>query len=290
MSITNSPGTPGNVQNSPNSQNISYNYGAMSAAMEAAALLANAAAIAVAVYNTMAAIEIADKQYEIAKGYLDIARELHDYWLNTFKPCEQAYVAEACAAPVYQPRYEETAGRYVASVRQQFRKSIDNVVRTSSRYCTGLTAAMMKDIAIAEAQAVGSARNFAYRYEEARKERKDDIRWSRRHNALGLGRGLLGEAAQYGQAAGKILGDLGGQAVAGANGAMQFLGNQLNRNQTAYPQRGVGTQAPAPVENRTITGNMSVEQFVNPSVNTFGQTVMAPTSSPNILMSPINPE
>ncbi|MGF6599784.1 hypothetical protein P3T23_004518 [Paraburkholderia sp. GAS448] len=217
--------------------------------------IAQLAATAVAVINTVAALEISRREYEIAKGYYDLARELRDMWNNTFVPCEQATVAEACSAPLYTPLYDETAGRYIASVKQQFRDALNNIINCSNRFCTGLTQAMLKDAAIAQAQAVGDAQNYAYRYEEARKEAKDDLRWNRRMQALGLGRNLMAESATYAKAAEGLFGTLGQQAAMGASGAMYALGYGGSRNPTAWPSRAPQSWSPNPVSPMQTTGD-----------------------------------
>lgn len=198
-------------------------FGAGAAAMAAAQ-------VTVAIINTTAAIAISALQYKIAKGYLDLAKDMRDYWNGTFKPCEIKMVTEACSAPEYTPQYKTTAGRYVASVRQQFKNAIDDAARSTSRYCTGLTSMMVRDLAVAEAVAVGSAANFGFRYEEARKEILDQVRWDRRHQALSLGRDLIYQSANYAQMANGILSGLGDQAGRAAAGAMRALGYGEVRN------------------------------------------------------------
>jgi hypothetical protein len=240
--------------------------------------IAQLAATAVAVINTIAALEISRRQYEIAKGYYDMARELRDFWNNTFMPCEQATVAEACSAPLYTPQYDETAGRYVASVRQQFRNALNDITNCAPRFCTGLTQAMLKDAAIAEAQAIGDAENYAYRYEEARKEAKDDLRWNRRIQALGLGRNLLGESATYAQSAAGLFGTLGQQAAMGASGAMYALGYGNNRNQTTYPTRQAQSWSANPVS--------AMQTPDNPGAVSFPVDMSMPSSSPLPEMAP----
>ena len=187
--------------------------------------IVQAGQIAVAGINTAAAIVIANKQYEIAKGYLGLAKEMREYWNSTFKPREQAYVAEVFAEAKHTPEYAVQAGRYVVSVRQQFKKKTDDALRCVSRYCTGLSAQLLKDITLAEATALGNAANYAYRYAEGRAENLNDRRLSRQHNALGIGRDMLGQSAKYSQLASDSMGNLGRQAAAGAAGALQALGH-----------------------------------------------------------------
>ncbi|RQH06621.1 hypothetical protein [Paraburkholderia dinghuensis] len=242
--------------------------------------IAQLAATAVAVINTLAALEMSAREYQIANGYYNLALQLRNYWNNTFVPCETAAVAYACSQPLYQPLYNETAGRYIASVKQQFADALNNVVNCANRFCTGLTQSMIKDITIAEAQAIGDAQNYAYRYEEAREEAMDDRRWARIMNALGLGRNLLGDAASYAKTAAGLYGLLGQQAGAGAAGALYALGYERNRNQTVYPTRPQSSWTPNPVSSMQTTSDQGGVMVGAPMDMSMPQSSPLPDMSP----------
>ena len=162
-----------------------------------AAELASAAMAAVATINTAAATAIAFRQLALANKYYDLAKEMRSYWNSTFRPNEIKQVNEAFNEPRYTPQYDVVAGRYLASVKQQFQKTMDKVATSARRYCCGMTAAMMRDIAVAQAMAESDAINLAYRYEDARKQIFDDRRWDRRQAAVALGRDLLSHVNSY---------------------------------------------------------------------------------------------
>lgn len=191
--------------------------------------IAQAAMIAVAIQQTTAAMSMNDKQVSIQKGYLDLARELREYWKSVYAPCERKTVQEICAEEPYQLQYDRTAGRYVAAVRASFADANDKI-RCLGRYCAGATAAIAKDIAIHEAIAVSDATNFAYRVEEDRKEAKDAVLWSRRLEALAMGRDLNKTAIAASAAASDIAGNLSKQAGDGASAAWRAVNYLGNRN------------------------------------------------------------
>ncbi|ETD72773.1 hypothetical protein V757_02205 [Pelistega indica] len=159
--------------------------------------LARDAMTTVAMISTGAATYIATRQLAIAEKYYDLAKEMRDYWNSTYKPLEVKIVQEASSEPIYTPQYEVVGGRFLANVKHQFKRSIDTIGTKASRYCTGLTSAQMRDLAVAQAMAEGDAVNLAYRYEDGRKQIFDERRWSRRHQVAALGRDMLAQADSY---------------------------------------------------------------------------------------------
>lgn len=202
-----------------------------------AARVAQAAAVVVAGYNTAAAIKMAEKQEELAKGYLNIAKEQRNYYNEVYAPCEDSEISEACSAELYEMHVDSTVGRMLASVRHQFAGRPEKDVRCIGRYCTGKVAAVIKDLAVAEAQALATATGLGIRYEEQRKEAKDDLRWNRRAQALNRGRDMMSEAVEYSGFAYGLFGRLGAQAAQGAAGAIGYLGYASTRRDTVYPER-----------------------------------------------------
>jgi hypothetical protein len=83
--------------------------------------------------------------------------------------------------------------------------------------------------------------SFARRYEDMRVEAKSDQRFNRKLAVMQLGRGIASAADGYAKTAAGMYGTLGQQAAAGASGALQSLGNLLNRNQTTYPERPISS-------------------------------------------------
>lgn len=200
---------------------VSSIMGAMSASDSASATAAMAAA-----------------QERIANRQLAMAEALNRFWSGTYKPEEAQQLADAIAGVRYPyvPRYNQTAGRMANTVKISFQHKLRDALRCNSRYCTGLTSQMVKDFSIAEALATSAAMNYAFRYEEAKAQALEDRAWSRREQALNLGRGMRSEAAAYSKTAAGIYGTLGQQASAAAGGALRLLGYGLER---AFGRQGI---------------------------------------------------
>lgn len=202
-----------------------------------AANLARLAAVAVAVINTAAAIEMAEKQEKLAKNYLKIAQEQNQYYYDVYVPCEDAELEEACSAALYEQHTDVQVGRYKNSVRHDLARQPQKALECLSRYCTGKKAALIKDAVMAEAQALSAAGNLGRRYEEQYADAKDDLRWARRAQALARGRDMMAQAVNFAGFAYGLFGRLGDQAAKGAAGAIGYLGYASARNETIYPNR-----------------------------------------------------
>ena len=193
------------------------------------------AAIAISLINARAASKISNRQFDMAERNWRIARELHDYWQTKYKPFEIITLDEAKNKPIREPQYEEQAGRFAISVRSQFAQAYIRVQTCTSKFCSGAKAIALRDLAIAEATATGDAINYAYRYEEAYTDSRNDVRWSRIQTMLGLGRNLFTPSIAHAQAAGNQYSSLGQQAGSSAKSAMEALGYVFNRNKTDVP-------------------------------------------------------
>lgn len=210
---------------------------------------ARAAMAAVATINTTAATLIALRQLTLANKYYDLAKEARDYWKGTFKPLEVAFVNEVKNMPMYTPQYDVTAGRFLAATKQQFKKAFDAIGNTASRYCTGLTATLMRDALVAQAAAEGDVINMAYRYEDGRKQIFDEVRHSRRSQALALGRNMIAVSNSYASQANSTYGNLRDWTTGNANGAwkeyfsMRTVANSPYGN-TDSNDNGMQTNAP----------------------------------------------
>lgn len=202
-----------------------------------AANLARLAAVAVAVTNTAAAIEMAEKQEKMAKDYLNIAQEQNRYYYDVYVPCEDAELEEACSAAEYVKHSEVQVGRYKNSVRHALAGQPEKALQCLSRYCTGKKAAIIKDAIMSESSAVAAAGNLGRRYEDQYADAKDDLRWARRAQALARGRDMMAQAVNFAGFAYGLFGRLGDQAAKGAAGAIGYLGYASARNDTVYPNR-----------------------------------------------------
>ena len=205
--------------------------------VERNARYATLAATTVATINTLAAIEIATKQFNIASDYYTLARQKWDRFRNAYMPCERREMAEACSTPEYEKRYDEQASDYMNEVDKNFAMASRRIDDLYARYCVCPDPSLAQDIALIQSQIAGDSGNFAYRYEEGRKIAKDDVRWTRRQQALNRGRDLQSTATQYAKAAADTYGNMGDAVGTAAQGAMSAIGYFSSRNDTIYPQR-----------------------------------------------------
>lgn len=212
-----------------------------------AANVAQLAAVAVAILNTVAAIQMASKQEKLARNYLNIAKEQNQYYYDVYVPCEDAEIAEACSAAIYEKHTDVQVGRMLSAVRHDFARLPEKELQCISRYCTGKQAMVIKDLSLAEAAALATAGNLGRRYEENFADAQDDLRWARRSQALNRGRDMMAQAVEFSGFAYGLFGRLGDQAVKGAAGAVRYLGYAQNRNDTNYPTRRQAERQTEPV-------------------------------------------
>ena len=226
------------VANAAEQDNGCTNKGVTDEGLIKASNIARIGAIAVALINTANAIRMAKLQKDIADKYQQMADESREYFNDTYKPCEESAVSEACSAPLYSRNFDKSQiGRMLVSVKSKARDQIEQAVRCKTRYCTGQMAAALKDGVLAQAGAEATVYGLGLRYEEDRERARNDVRWSRRAAILNIGRDLAGAATEYAQLAAGIFGRLGEQSAQGAAGAIQWLGYSSQRRETMYPQR-----------------------------------------------------
>lgn len=203
--------------------------------INAASLIAKAAAIAVAIIQTEAAIEAATREWELAKKWYDISEQQIDYYYAIYAPCEAKEILEACSAEDYVMHKEVSRGRMQSYVQQQFSRRPYEDIKCLSRYCSGAKKQVIKNVERAKLAALTTAANLANRYEEATWDAMDDRRWARRTQALNRGRDMMSDAVSFSSFANGLYGDLGAQATMAVNSSLESLGFAFNRNPTQYP-------------------------------------------------------
>lgn len=120
--------------------------------------------------------KIADRTYEVADRVQKIAEEMYDFYKATYLPQEMAMSNQINDGidNAYCADYDGTGGRFEANTRMAFAKAKADVLRCSSSHCGGFTEAQYKQFEIDTLSAVANARNHAYRFEEVKKETKDN--------------------------------------------------------------------------------------------------------------------
>lgn len=225
------------------------------------------ASIVVATLATLSAQYMQQKQLDLAKKYYDMGKQLHDYYMNKILPREQELFEEAFAEPKYEPKYELVGGRSVAAVTRQFKTVLDDALRCSSRYCTGMKSAIVLDYMLSQATARADAQNFGYRSEEARSDAKEDLRWSRRREMVAQGRNLLQTSQSFSNIAANTYGTLGQQTAQAAGSAMGEAFRRLAPNDV-YDRPSYMRNQPAPMPSPIHT----VARISDPNNGVMGYT------------------
>lgn len=194
-----------------------------------------AAAVASAAANAAQAIQLAQKEWDLAKRYWRITQNWMDYYQNSYAPVEDQEVREALSLKDETPIYETARGRARTVAWLQFREAFRSAVRCTSKYCTGLRNDMLADLTSAQMDSVAMADGLGYRNERAYIETRSDERFKRQFETAKRGRNMTADSVSFAKAAANIYGNLFDQAWAGLTNAGQYLGYFLNRNDTAYP-------------------------------------------------------
>lgn len=197
--------------------------------------LLTAAAIGSAAFNAAKAVELAGREWDMAKRYWNISKGWLDYYSDNFAPGEDQEIAEALALKEEPPEYGAAEGRARTSAMLEFRGLLRKAVKCTSKYCTGLRRDMLLDIASAQADALAMAEGLGYRNERAYVEARDDVRFSKRLNTAKRGRDIVADNVSLAKTSAGIYGSLYDQAWNGLAGAGQYLGYYAERNQPAYP-------------------------------------------------------
>lgn len=193
------------------------------------------AAILSAAYNSARAVDIATKEWNMAKKYWRIARNWLDHYKDYYAPVEDQEINEALNIPAETPQYNATEGRARTAAMLQFRGQLKKSMRCTSRYCTGLRKDMLANILFAQANALSLAEGLGYRNERAYLESRDDVRFSKMLNTAKRGRDIIADNVSLIKTSAGIYGNLYNQAWEGLAGAGQYLGYSANRNTPAYP-------------------------------------------------------
>lgn len=193
------------------------------------------ASILAAAYNAARAVEIATAEWKLAKKYWQIAQNWLDHYKDNYAPVEDQEVAEALNLDIETPLYDVAQGRARATAFLEFRGIVNQTIRCTSRYCTGLRADMLTELTAAQADAIAMADGLGYRNERAYVESRNDVRFEKMLNTAKRGRDMVSENVSLAKATAGIYGNLFEQTWAGLQGAGEYLGYWSHRNDTRYP-------------------------------------------------------
>lgn len=184
----------------------------------------------VAITNTRAATDIAEKENVIATGYIGLSNELRAIWKDVYLENERKLTYDLFNEAKPTPNYTLWAGTGITVSAGQFTEARARLGKVLPRFCTGGTQARLIELDFAESTVRGDAITYGMRFADSRTIALNDRQYGRRHAALMLGRGLGAQAESYSKAAAGLFGELGKQAAAGASGALGALGYFTTRN------------------------------------------------------------
>lgn len=196
------------------------------AAVRAAALIRQTAAIAIAIDNGQQMVSNYRKQRDIADRTLQITERQQNQLETVFWPREEQFLAEFSnpqpieTIEVMSRRY---GGRLVAGVAGAFAMRLRELKCEMPRYCSSANAKILQDIMLARSVALASARALGRDIAFAEYQARHDTNQERRLQAVALGRNLMNQAVTLYESAGRSL------AAAG-----NYLSGQFNNALTSF--------------------------------------------------------
>ena len=119
--------------------------------------------------------DLADKTYDLANRVQVIAEELFAFYKGTYLPQESALGGQISSyfGGAQCVNYEVSGKRFEDNMRTAFRVARASLTRCTSSNCSPFTDNDALSWAVEQSQALGNARNSAYRHEETLKDYKD---------------------------------------------------------------------------------------------------------------------
>lgn len=119
--------------------------------------------------------DLADKTYDLANRVQVIAEEIFAFYKGTYLPQESALGGQISSyfGGAQCVNYEVSGKRFEDNMRTAFRVARNSLTRCTSSNCAPFTANDALSWAVEQSQALGNARNSAYRHEETLKDYKD---------------------------------------------------------------------------------------------------------------------
>lgn len=194
-----------------------------------------AAMVGVALINTVAQVQIAKKQHQIAKDYANLAKDKWGRFRDGYAPHEQSILNEVLNTPEPEPDYAGARSRGESYVNEAFLSAEAQAVALAEKYSLCVDSSLLAVLDLMESTTRDDGINFNYRDEEQFALIMSDLRWNRRSSILNLGRDIHQTAAKYADSANQMLANLGNTVSSGAAGAMQMLGYLSERRNTTYP-------------------------------------------------------
>jgi len=228
------------------------------------ATLFQAAALAIAIANSVAQGQIHDKQMDLAKSYYDMAKYKWDRFANKYLPLELKLLNEVSSVAVHTMNCDDDRQRASVSVNTAFDSMSRYLTQMAKKLRLCLDDSQIDAVEYKRTMALVDTENYNMYDDQFFVDFKNDQRWNRRSNVLNLGRNLTSQALKYGDVAKTLYSTVGNELQQAASGVMTALGYYGARNDTYYPTTylngGVGMNS----QLVSVGGGTS---SVNPAVN-----------------------
>lgn len=200
-----------------------------------------AAALAIALANSIAQGEIAEKQQDLADRYYQMAKYKWERFKDKYMPLEKKLLLEVSTVPVRELNCIDDRDRAEQSVNPAFSTMSDYLSRNAKKLRLCIDPAIISAIELRRAQTLVDTENYNLQDDQFFTDFKNDQRWNRRSTVLNLGRNLSSQALKYGDVARSLYSQVGAQIDQAAGSLMSALGYYGARNDTFYPTTYLGS-------------------------------------------------
>ncbi len=199
------------------------------------------AALAIAIANSVAQGEIADKQQDMADRYYQMAKYKWERFKDKYMPLEKKLLLEVSTVPVRELNCTDDRDRAEQSVNPAFSTMSDYLSRNAKKLRLCIDPAIISAIELRRAQSLVDTENYNLQDDQFFTDFKNDQRWNRRSTVLNLGRNLSSQALKYGEVVRSLYSQVGAQIDQAAGSLMSALGYYGARNDTYYPTTYLGS-------------------------------------------------
>lgn len=226
---------------------------------------------ATALLASQRAYKAAQMQNKIARDYYNLAKDEWDYFYSTFRPLEQAELAEIHATDPFKADYATAVAGHDCT---------DSVFENMTTYrkrlmgmfcvCPNLDSSINYDLALSTIR--GDSKNFARRYAEKQAQKLDDLRWNRKLAAANRGRGLLPQSADFARIAAEKFGNYSNAMTKFAGQAAELSEYIRNRVESVYNgehTNRINTRSGYYVD-KYITGREDLSNLSQPDIPSSG--------------------
>lgn len=200
-----------------------------------------AAQLAIAIANSAAQQEIADKQMDLADKWFSHQKYKWTRFNNTYLPIEKQLINNTAYERIPELDCDSAINRAEEAVKDN-KQVLDNWMGNkfkSYRICSHNSS--FTRVEINNSTTLVDCINYNLADERWYRDYKEDKRWNNRSNVLNLGRNLDSQALQYGDTANKLFSQVGHQLDRFGSAAMTALGYFGTRNEGFIPMTYLGT-------------------------------------------------